>query len=49
MGASLIFDPPRIEPAQGWIFNEKGQVTLVTQANASQRSPLPDKGCPVEK
>jgi large exoprotein involved in heme utilization and adhesion len=38
---------PRIEPAQGWIFNEKGQVTLVTQANASQRSPLADKGCPV--
>ena len=38
---------PRPEPAQGWIFNEKGQVTLVTQANANQRSPLPDKGCPV--
>jgi large exoprotein involved in heme utilization and adhesion len=41
---------PRIEPAQGWIFNEKGQVMLIgynTQVNGNQRSPLPDQGCPV--
>ena len=41
---------PRLEPAQSWIFNEKGQVMLIgynTQENASQRSPLADKGCPV--